>query len=160
METRSDELDGNLRSGLDEVRATVEGEVKALGEKHSKARRQVERRLVRLEAGTGAQDGPVIVEWRKACVEYKGRGEHRDCVDQDHRQRRVLELEIAIIDEHELTLPQIHTLGTGLTGGSRSGGGRSRWRRAQSLADAWAERNRTLLRRWLRRVFTFGLWRN
>ena len=86
LETRSDELDGNLRSGLDEVRATVGGEVKALGEKHSKARRQVERRLVRLEAGTGAQDGTVIVEWRKACVEYKGRGEHRDCVDQDHRQ--------------------------------------------------------------------------
>ncbi len=43
-------------------------------------------------------------------------------------KRRVLELEIAIIDEHELTLPQTHTLGTGLTGGSRSGGGRSRWR--------------------------------
>ena len=34
------------------------------------------------------------------------------------------------------------------------------WERTQDLKRVRAERERALLRRWLRRVLTFGLWRN
>ena len=57
LEGRIEVWEGNLRSGLDEVRAAVAGEVEALREEQAKAMRHVERRLVRLEAGRSAQDG-------------------------------------------------------------------------------------------------------
>ena len=57
LKGRVGELEGKLRSGLDEVRAAVSGEVEALREEQAKAMRHVERRLVRLEAGRSAQDG-------------------------------------------------------------------------------------------------------
>ena len=39
-------------------------------------------------------------------------------------------------------------------------GGRDQvWRRRQSLEEARVERNRAVLRRWLRRVLTLGLWK-
>ena len=60
LENRIEELEGKLRSGLEEVRGAVAGEVKALREEHAKAMRHVERRLVRLEAGRDTQDAP---EW-------------------------------------------------------------------------------------------------
>ena len=52
-----EELEGKLRSGLDEVRAAVAGEAKAVLDDQAKSLRRLERRLVRLEAGTVAQDG-------------------------------------------------------------------------------------------------------
>ena len=57
LEGRIEGWEGKLRSGLDEVRAAVAGEVEALREEQAKAMRHVERRLVRLEAGRSAQDG-------------------------------------------------------------------------------------------------------
>ena len=57
LEGRIEGWEGNLRSGLDEVRAAVAGEVEALREEQAKAMRHVERRLVRLEAGRSEQDG-------------------------------------------------------------------------------------------------------
>ncbi len=56
LEGRIEELEGKLRSGLDEVKAAVAGEVKAMLEEQAKSLRQLERWLARLEAGTVAQD--------------------------------------------------------------------------------------------------------
>ena len=51
LEGRIEEVEEKLRSGLEEVRAAVAGEVKALREEQAKERLHVERRLLRLEAG-------------------------------------------------------------------------------------------------------------
>ena len=57
LEGRIEEMEGKLRSGIEDVRADVAGKVEALREEQAKAMRHVERRLVRLEAGRSAQDG-------------------------------------------------------------------------------------------------------
>ena len=51
-------LEGKTRSGLEDARTAIKGEVQALREEQAKALRQVERRLVRLEAGKDAQSRP------------------------------------------------------------------------------------------------------
>ena len=57
LEGRIEEMEGKLRSGMEDVRADVAGKVEALREEQAKAMQHVERRLVRLEAGRSAQDG-------------------------------------------------------------------------------------------------------
>ena len=57
QEGRIEELEGKLRSGFNEVRAAVAGEVKAMLEEQAKSLRRLERRLARLETGKAAQDG-------------------------------------------------------------------------------------------------------
>ena len=80
----------------------------------------------------------------------QGRGEHRDCVDQDHRQ----ETRVGAGDRHHRgaradVAPATYSW-------DWSDRREQVWQRGQSLADAWAQRNRTLLRRWLRP--RFHLW--
>ena len=58
LEGRSEEMEGKLRSGIEEVRAAVAGEVEALREEHARSMRHVERRLVRLEAGRSESETP------------------------------------------------------------------------------------------------------
>ena len=48
QEGRIEELEGKLRSGFNEVRAAVAGEVKAMLEEQAKSLRRLERRLARL----------------------------------------------------------------------------------------------------------------
>ena len=57
LEGHIEELEGKLRSGFSEVRATVTGEVKAMLEEQAKSLRRLELRLARLETGKAAQDG-------------------------------------------------------------------------------------------------------
>ena len=59
LEGRIEELEGKLRSGLNEVRAAVTGEVKAMLEEQARAMRHVERRLVRLESGRNGTETPL-----------------------------------------------------------------------------------------------------
>ena len=96
---------------------------------------------------------PVIVEWRTARDAYLKAAETGTEVDTRETQERMLLLEIAIIEEHELTLPPAS----------------SPWGREGRLVQArerrreisWAreERRKALLRRWVRRILTLGLWR-
>ena len=58
LEGRSEEMEGKLRSGIEEVRAAVAGEVEALREEHARSMRHVERRLVRLEAAGNESETP------------------------------------------------------------------------------------------------------
>ena len=58
LENRIEEMKGKLRSGLEDVKAAVAGEVKAVREEHARAMRYVERRLVRLEAGGNGSETP------------------------------------------------------------------------------------------------------
>ena len=198
LEGRIEGWEGKLRSGLDEVRAAVAGEVEALREEQAKAMRHVERRLVRLEAGRSAQDGmertsptgaepepskrryvrprthpqlvtleaepdedlvygdatSVIVEWRRVRAEFLKTLKTGTTLDRTEVQEPMLELEIAIVGEHELTLPPASFPWDQFDRQDQP------WERTQDLKRVRAERERALLRRWLRRVLTFGLWRN
>ena len=198
LKGRVGELEGKLRSGLDEVRAAVAGDVEALREEQAKAMRHVERRLVRLEAGRSAQDGmertsptgaepepskrryvrprthpqlvtleaepdedlvygdatSVIVEWRRVRAEFLKTLKTGTTLDRTEVQEPMLELEIAIVGEHELTLPPASFPWDQFDRRDQL------WERTQDLKRVRAERERALLRRWLRRVLTFGLWRN
>ena len=115
--------------------------------------------LVTLEAedGEGRVYGdatPVIVEWREARAEYLKAAKTGTVLDREEAKMRMLRLEIAIIEEHELTLPPASYPWNWE-------GRRDEVRRRQrSLGSAEVDRNRALLRLWLRRILTVGLWRN
>jgi len=91
---------------------------------------------------------PAVAEWRR----LNQRREDGSKLDQVKTRERIMALEIAMIEEYELTLPPdtdpIHP-------SEREG--YLRWRR-RALADLQTERARRELRRWVRRVLTLGLW--
>ena len=183
----ADALERELRGSLE----AVVGEVKAFREEHARSMRHVERRLVRLEAGskgsvtpspTGAETeptkrryvrsrtypqlvtleaepdedlvygdaAPVIVEWRRVRAEFLKTGA---TLDRTEVQEPMLEMEIALVGEHELTLPPASFPWDEFDRRDKV------WELTQDLKRVRAERNRALLRRWLRRVLTCGLWR-
>ena len=94
---------------------------------------------------------PVIVEWRRARAEFLKTGA---TLDRTEVQEPMLEMELALVGEHELTLPPASFPWDQFDRRDKV------WERTQDLKRVRAERNRALLRRWLRRVLTFGLWRN
>ena len=94
---------------------------------------------------------PVIVEWRRARAEFL---KTRTTLDRTEVQEPMLEMEIALVGEHELTLPPASFPWDEFDRRDKV------WELTQDLKRVRAERNRALLRRWLRRVLTCGLWRN
>lgn len=96
----------------------------------------------------------VIVEWRKARMEYREALATGSTLDRADASIRVLELEIEMIEGYELTLPP-RTYPWDRTDRRYQVWDRKRW-----LENARVERNRALLGRWLRRIRTFGLWRD
>ena len=93
---------------------------------------------------------PVIVEWRRVRAEFL---KTRTTLDRTEVQEPMLEMEIALVGEHELTLPPASFPWDEFDRRDQV------WERTQDLKRVRAERNRALLRRWPRRVLTFGLWR-
>ena len=96
----------------------------------------------------------VIVEWRRVRAEFLKTLKTGTTLDRTEVQEPMLELEIAIVGEHELTLPPASFPWDEFDRRDQL------WERTQDLKRVRAERERALLRRWLRRIFTFGLWRN
>ena len=96
---------------------------------------------------------PVIVEWREARAEFLKTLKTGATLDRTEVQERMLEMEIAIVGERGLTLPPASFPWDEFDRRDKV------WERTQDLKRVRAERNRALLRRWLRRVLTFGLWR-
>ena len=95
---------------------------------------------------------PLIVEWRRARTDHIDQQKSR--VERATASVWMLELEIALIDEHALTLPPERWPWTAM---ERE---REVWRRRwQSLPDARSERTRALFWRFVRSVLTLGLWR-
>ena len=92
----------------------------------------------------------VIVEWRRVRAEFLKTGA---TLDRTEVQEPMLELELALVGEHDLTLPPASFPWDQFDRRDQV------WELTQDLKRVRAERNRVLLRRWLRRVLTFGLWR-
>ena len=97
---------------------------------------------------------PVIVEWRRERAEFLKTLKTGATLDRTEVQERMLALEIAIVEKHELTLPPASFPWDEFERRDKV------WERTQDLKRVRVERNRALLRRWLRRVFTCRLWRN
>ena len=95
---------------------------------------------------------PLIVEWRRARADYIDESKSR--VEQATAWVWMLELEIALIGEHGLTMPRMHSPWSAM---ERE---REVWRRRwRTLPTARSERRRALFWRFVRRVLTLGLWR-
>ncbi|MDE2861601.1 MAG: hypothetical protein OXL35_09025 [Chloroflexota bacterium] len=97
---------------------------------------------------------PVVVEWRKARDRWLALLETGPALVTAEAKMRMLNLEVAIIEEHELTLPPASYP---WERGDRLDQAR---RRMRTLERAEADRSRALLRLWARRILTLGLWRN
>ncbi len=93
---------------------------------------------------------PVIVEWRRVRAEFL---KTRTTLDRTEVQEPMLELELAMLEEHGLTLPPEKQP---LRGFGRDG--QASWRRT-ALTDTRKALARRKLLRWVRRVLTCGLWR-
>ncbi len=93
---------------------------------------------------------PLVDEWRRRWDSHTplGRG-----LAWTSRRERILELEVAMLEEHGLTLPQETTPLRGLDRNAQLS-----WRERE-LAGVRQRRARLELLRWARRVLTLGLWR-
>ena len=91
---------------------------------------------------------PLVEEWRQLMKE-------RDAgtkLTQAKNRQRIMELEIAMLGEYRLTLPPGSSPLDDFTRGAELG-----WR-GRALENIRRERARRALVRWVRRVFTLGLW--
>ena len=93
---------------------------------------------------------PLIVEWRGLKDAHPNEGRSLDWLT---AQERVLEVELALLEEHGMTLPPEKQPLRGL---DRSG--QTSWRRTALYDTRRARRKAELLRK-VRRVVTLGLWR-
>ena len=92
---------------------------------------------------------PAIIEWRAARKTLKWASRRVDKLD---AQRSLLELDVRLVEDHELTLPPA------VYPWDRADRRDEVWRRKQSLVDLRAERRRAVLWHWVRRALTLGLW--
>ena len=92
---------------------------------------------------------PAITEWREVRRAFAAMRSRLDKLDV---RKRMVELELRLVGDHELTLPPA------VYPWDRADRRDEVWRRKQSLEDLRVERNRALLWRWVRRVLTMGLW--
>ena len=94
---------------------------------------------------------PLVEEWRGRWVGQPPTGRGLAWVS---ARQRILELEVAMLEEHGLTLPQETAPLRGLDRNEQLG-----WRQRE-LAGVVRRRARLELLRWARRVLTLGLWRS
>ena len=94
---------------------------------------------------------PLIVEWRRVNAGFMDAG---DALGRAAAEERLRELEIELIEDHELTLPPSTYPWDSFDRRSHL------WTRKEALNRARVERARAELRRWLRRVLTLRLWRD
>ncbi len=92
---------------------------------------------------------PLIVEWRGLKDAHPNDGKGLEWLT---TQDRLLEVELALLEEHGMTLPPEKRP---LRGFDRDG--QTSWRRTALFDTRRARRKRELLR-WVRRVCTLGLW--
>ena len=142
---------GVHRSGLDELRRKAKA---AAAHMERTAERKLDPRVVTSDYAPGDEDvygtaWPLVDEWRALAL----RRETGTKLEQVRTRERIMELEIAMIDYHHLTLPPA-------TSPMHPDDKRThlgwRWR---ALDDLLWERVKQEMLRKIRRILTFGLWR-
>ena len=153
LEEGVDALAKEMRDGLEEVRAAPP--VAGLGPKKPFDARRLDPEIVTEEpdddddAVYGAA-WPLVEEWRRLRVDHPRQGQSLSWLV---AEKRLLTLELAMLDDHGLTLPPEKQP---LRGFGRKG--QTNWRRKALYDTRVALRKRELLR-WVRRVLTLWLWR-
>jgi len=94
--------------------------------------------------------GPLVADWRQACSDF---AEAEDEPEKLEVERHLLEIEIELIEAHEITLPPAEYPWDRFEMIDEF---RRRTRRLNEIRD---EQTKAARRRFLRRVMTFGLWR-
>ena len=94
---------------------------------------------------------PLVQEWRKLKDRHPVRGSSLSWLED---QERLLTLELAMFEEHELTVPPALQPVKGLARRDHT-----RWRWKALYRTQVSIRKRKLLR-WVRRILTVGVWRN
>ena len=151
VEARRELGGGSAPSSLPGVKGTEEG---VRGRPQAKPPRRPYPQLVTVEPEEGeeliyGEAMPAITEWRGARRMLE---EARRRLDKLDSRQRMLELELRLVGDHELTLPPA------IYPWDRADRRDEVWRRKQSLEDLRVERNRALMWRWVRRLLTLGLW--
>ena len=113
--------------------------------------------LVTKEAEEGEEQvygeaAPVIVEWRRTYAEMMRLVKSGPSLRCNVVNARRLELEVALIEEHGLTLPPARYPWSRFERQEQS------WNRRQLQALNTREHGRLLRRKWLRRLLTLGFW--
>ena len=93
---------------------------------------------------------PLVQEWREIKESHPIRGKGLDWL---REQQRLLEVELALLEEHGLTLPPETYPLRGLDRGAQVN-----WRRKALVDTQRATKKREILL-WLRRVLSLGMWR-
>ncbi len=150
VEARRELENGSAASFLPGVKGTAEG----VRERQVKPPKRPYPQLVTVEPEEGeeliyGEAMPAITEWRGARRMLE---ESRRRLDKLDARQQVLELELRLVRDHELTLPPA------VYPWDRADRRDEVWRRKQSLEDLRVERNRAVFWRWVRRVLTVGLW--
>ena len=172
-----------LRDGLGEIRAAVAGSAESQGQDHAQdgdhddgagrsetgaappvaglrprhpfTERRLDPEVVTEEPAEDDQEvygdaWPLVEEWRRLRADHPHRGKSLSWLT---TEERLLVLELAMLEEHGLTLPPEKQP---LRGFGRKGQTTHRWK---ALADTRVALRKRKLLRWVRRVLTLWLWR-
>ena len=173
-----------LRDGLGEIRAAVAGNAGSQGQDHAQdgdhddgagrsetgaappvaglrprqpfTERRLDPEIVTEEPAEDDQEvygdaWPLVEEWRRLRADHPHRGKSLSWLT---TEERLLVLELAMLEEHGLTLPPEKQP---LRGFGRKGQTTHRWK---ALADTRVALRKRKLLRWVRRVLTLRLWWN
>lgn len=152
LERRLARVEGQ-RGGARTAGAARDGAVAAPEGERRHVHRQAHPKVVTAEAEDGEEDvygdaAPLVVEWRRARDVHLAASTRLARAETGERE---LELAIALMEEHGLTLaPERDPWGIRM-------GSELQWRR-RALVGVRIEKGSALRRRWLRRVLTLGLW--
>ena len=183
LRERVDALEGGvealakeLRDGLGEIRAAVAGSAGSQGQDQAQdgehddgaappvaglrprqpfTERRLDPEIVTEEPAEDDQEvygdaWPLVEEWRKLRADHPHRGKSLSWLT---TEERLLVLELAMLEEHGLTLPPEKQP---LRGFGRKGQTTHRWK---ALADTRVALRKRKLLRWVRKVLTLWLWR-
>ena len=148
---------GRQGSDAGSASATEGGQVEQPGERPRYVPPRRYPQLVTKEAEEGEEQvygeaTPVIVEWRRTYAEMMRLEKTGPPLRCNAVNARRLELEVALVEEHGLTLPPARYPW------SRFDRQEQLWNRRQLQGLNRKERGRLLRRRWLLRVLTLGFW--
>ena len=127
-------------------------------EKHPQRNTRLRREFPELATLEPAEDDgdvfgdawPLVQEWREIKESHPSRGKGLDWL---REQQRLLEVELALLEEHGLTLPPETYPLRGLDRGAQVN-----WRHKALVDTQRATQKREILL-WLRRVLSLGMWR-
>ncbi len=165
-----------LRDGLGEIRDAVAGSAASQGQDHAQdgdhddgaappvaglrprqpfTERRLDPEIVTEEPAEDDQEvygdaWPLVEEWRRLRADHPHRGKSLSWLT---TEERLLVLELAMLEEHGLTLPPEKQP---LRGFGRKGQTTHRWK---ALADTRVALRKRKLLRWVRKVLTLWLWR-